>query len=158
MRAQPVKIYDAMQGVPGMNQTEIEEFLTGSQTLLRLATVDQKGEPAIHPVWYYFQDNVIYIWTSKTSRKARNMISKNRVYFSIDTDSQPYKGVKGKATASILNDPFRTLEIAKKIVIKYLGNLDNAYGKLLSVAKPGSETVIEIVPDFYTVWEYGKRS
>ena len=70
MRAQPVKIYDAMQGVPGMNQTEIEEFLTGSHTLLRLATVDQKGEPAIHPVWYYFQDNVIYIWTSKTAKRA----------------------------------------------------------------------------------------
>lgn len=110
----------------------------------------------IHTVWYHYEDNALYIWTDKHSRKARNMVAKNRVYFSVDTDSAPYKGVKGKGTASTFEVSTRAIEIAKKMVIKYMGNLDNEYGRMLLEAKPGPWKIIEIVPDYYSVWDYSK--
>jgi Pyridoxamine 5'-phosphate oxidase len=151
-----IKIVNAMNGVPGMNQLEINEFLSKGKSLLRLGTVDQKGEPMIHPVWYHYEDNVLYVWTGQNTRKARNVSSRAK-YFSIDTDNKPYKGVKGKGTATIIHSE-KVIGIAKKIIIKYLGNLGNDYGKMLADAKPGSEAMIEIVPDYYSVWDYGKRS
>lgn len=42
--------------------------------------------------------------TSKMSNKVRNIRSKPNVYFSIDDENFPYKGVKGKATARIIED------------------------------------------------------
>ncbi len=52
-----IKTIKAMQGVPGMSQSEIDEFLGKSKTILRLGSVDGKGDPMIHPVWYHYATN-----------------------------------------------------------------------------------------------------
>jgi nitroimidazol reductase NimA-like FMN-containing flavoprotein (pyridoxamine 5'-phosphate oxidase superfamily) len=151
-----VKIVKAMKDVPGLDHSEIEKFLGSGTPLLRLATVDESGQPMIHPVWFYFENDRLYVWTGKDSRKARNAASNNRVYFSIDTDKEPYKGVKGKGRASAVADPNRALEIGKKIVVKYLGSLENEYAREMLEGEEGATYAIEIVPEYYTVWDYSK--
>jgi hypothetical protein len=50
-----------------------------------------------------------------------------------------YKGVKGKGTATIIEDPKRTVSYGEKIYMKYLGTLDHSVPKMiLDSAKKGN--------------------
>ena len=47
------------------------------------------------------------ITTSKSAKKTQNLRNKPTIYFSIDDESLPYKGVKGKGVATIVEDPYK---------------------------------------------------
>src|SRR3989442_15677066 len=149
-----------MPSVPGMSQPEIDEFLANSKILLRLGTVDLKGDPMIHPVWYHYMNGKLYLMTYKNSLKVRNMNRKNAVYFSVDTEAtptRPNKGVKGKGTATIVKDLGKSVSVSEKIVTKYLGSVDSGLGKgMMDEVRRGSEVLVEISPSYFSTWDYGK--
>lgn len=95
-----MKILDASE--PGfgklMTENEVREFLINSTKNVHISTLDEKGEPNIHPTWYYFDNNSdkIYVESGKDSRKTRNLRRNNTAYYCIDDDRIPYKGVRGK--------------------------------------------------------------
>jgi len=154
-----VKIYNASPGFgAAMSKAEIDDFLQNSKLNLQLGTVDEKGEPMVHPVWYYYMNDKIYIETSKNSQKANNIRRRNTIYFCIDDEHVPYKGARGKGTASIIEDVKKTTPIAEKIMIKYTGSLDNPIAKLLMDAvKAGFSVIIEVTPKYYSTWDFSKR-
>ena len=69
----------------------------------------------------------LLVITPKITKKVKNIRSKSNVYFSIDYENITYKGVKGKGTAKIIEDPKRTVLYGEKIYMKYLGTLDHLY-------------------------------
>lgn len=153
----PIKSLKAMSDVPGMDLSEVESFLKSDKLLLRLSTKDERGDPVIHPIWFYFDNGKLYIFTGKDSKKARNITRSKRVYFSVDSDGEPYKGVKGKADAALVKDFSNALRIASNIIRKYMGSTDNPYGRGLSQELSSSESVVfELAPLFYSTWDYGK--
>jgi len=154
-----VEIYNASPGFgAAMSKSEIDDFLQNSKLNLQLGTVDQKGEPMIHTVWYYYMNDKIYIETSKNSQKANNIRRKNMIYFCIDDERLPYKGARGKGTANIIEDVKKTTPIAEKIMIKYTGSLDNPIAKkLMDAVKAGLSVIIEVTPKYYTTWDFSKR-
>src|SRR5436309_11500652 len=103
-----MKIVTATSEVPGMTKEEAERFLE-SKLNLQIATIDEQGEPNIQPVWFYYdKDNEkLMITTSKSAKKTQNLWNKPVVYFSIDDENLPYKGVKGKGVVSIVDEPDR---------------------------------------------------
>src|SRR5713101_4021894 len=142
---------------PGMDQSEIDIFLAGSRTPLRLGTTNSKGEPNIHPVWCHYSDKRIYLMSNKNTVKVRNMNQNKTVYFSVDTDATPNRGVKGKGTATIIMDPGKALSISEKIVAKYLGDLKSSMAKnIVDEVKKGSEVLVEITPHHFSTWDYTK--
>ncbi len=146
-----------MPNVPGMDQSEIDIFLASSKTPLRLGTTNSKGEPNIHPIWYHYANEKIYLMSNKNTVKVRNMKQNKTVYFSVDTDATPNRGVKGKGTATIIKDPGKTLSISEKIVAKYLGDLNSSTAKnIVDEVKKGSEVLVEITPQFFSTWDYTK--
>ena len=106
-----------------VTESEVNNFLQ-SKLNIQIATIDEEGYPIIHPIWFLYDNDSgkIYITTSKISRKTQN-IQRNldRVYFSIDDENIPYKGVKGRAVARISEDMQKNLSIVEKINLKYLG-------------------------------------
>ena len=153
-----MKIVNATSEAPGMNKEEVERFLE-SKLNLQLATTDDQGEPNIQPVWFYYDKDgeKVLITTSKLSKKTQNLRSKPAIYFSIDDENPPYKGVKGKGIATIVEDPNRTLSLGNKISMKYLGTLDHPIAKMISEgSKRGDNVAIEISPRFFSTWDYGK--
>jgi hypothetical protein len=79
------------------------------------------------------------------------------VYFSIDDENFPYKGVKDKGTATIIEDPKRTVPYGEKIYMKYLGTLDHPVPKMiLDSAGKGSHVVVEISPKFFSTWDFAR--
>jgi len=139
---------------PELSEIQVREFLN-SKLNLQLATLDSKGEPCIHPVWYLFKNEKLYVATSKKSKKIKNVIKNPLVYYSIDDENMPYLGVKGKATVRFIEDINSNLEIAEEIILKYMGSLENDIGKhIIGQIKDGTEVIMELTPKFYSAWSF----
>jgi len=148
-----------VHGSPGFGSTlseaQVEEFLSKNTLNLLLGTIDDKGEPNVHPVWYVYEDGNLFVETSKTSFKVKNIKNKNTVYFCIDDETKPYKGVRGKATVSISDNIKKNISMAEKIMIKYTGNLDNDVAKfLMDGVKNGLSVLLEITPKYFATWDH----
>ena len=146
-----------MTNAPGMEQSEVDIFLSTSKTPLRLGTVDSKGDPMIHPVWFDYSNGKFYLMSIKENKKVRNINRKRTVYFSVDTDAEPHKGVKGKGTAAILTDLGKSVPLTEKIVAKYLGDLSTPMAKrMVDGVRNDSTVLVEISPLYFSTWDYSK--
>ena len=142
-----------------VTESEVNNFLQ-SKLNIQIAAIDEEGYPIIHPVWFLYDNDSdkIYITTSKIARKAQN-IQRNldKVYFSIDDENIPYKGVKGRAVARISEDIQKNLSIVEKINLKYLGTLEHPLAKrIMENTTNGNQAVIEITPKFFSAWDFSK--
>ena len=153
-----MKILNASPGFGSpMTEDEVRSFLSNSKLNIQLGTVDEKGDPNVHPAWYYFANNKIYVETSKGSKKVLNIRRKNTIYFCIDDETVPYKGVRGKGVIRISEDVNSNIPVAEKIMIKYTGSLDNKVSKfLMDAVKAGNSVILEITPSYYSTWDYSK--
>jgi nitroimidazol reductase NimA-like FMN-containing flavoprotein (pyridoxamine 5'-phosphate oxidase superfamily) len=157
-----MKVISATSEIPGMTREEAERFLE-SKLNLQIATIDEKGEPNIQPVWFYYDKDQrkLLITTSKLARKTQNLRRNPTIYFSIDhenyDENAPPRGVKGKGTATIVEDPSTIVPQADRISIKYLGTPDHPIAKMISDgAKKGEVVLVEINPKFLSTWDYSK--
>jgi general stress protein 26 len=152
-----VRIHKTEPGIPGMEQSEIDAFLASSKIPLRLGTVDSKGDPMIHPVWFHYANSRLYLMSPKDMTKVRNIRAKKTVYFSVDTDAAPNKGVKGKGNAVIVTDVGKSVPLTEKIVGKYLGDLSTPMAKrMVDGVRKGSSVLVEITPLYFSTWDYTK--
>jgi general stress protein 26 len=147
----------------GMQLTEQEtkDILTTGTLILHLGTVDEKGHANIYPAWYYYDlsTNKLYIQTGKQSKKINNLRNNDMIYFCIDDQSPPYKGVRGKGSVKIHEDVNFNIPLAEKILIKYLGNLEHPSAQtLLAGQKKGQIVVLEINPLYYSAWDNTKQT
>jgi nitroimidazol reductase NimA-like FMN-containing flavoprotein (pyridoxamine 5'-phosphate oxidase superfamily) len=157
-----MKVISATSEIPGMTREEAERFLE-SKLNLQIATIDEKGEPNIQPVWFYYDrdQRKLLITTSKLAKKTQNLRRNPTIYFSIDhenyDENAPPRGVKGKGTATIVEDPSTIVPQADRISIKYLGAPDHPVAKMISDgAKKGEVVLVEINPKFLSTWDYSK--
>jgi nitroimidazol reductase NimA-like FMN-containing flavoprotein (pyridoxamine 5'-phosphate oxidase superfamily) len=153
-----MKVISVITGTPSMSKEEVDTFLE-SKLNLQIGTIDDEGDPNIQPVWFtYDKDREKFlITTPKAAKKILNLRNKPNVYFSIDDENFPYKGVKGKGIATVIEDPDRTIPEAKKINLKYLGTLDHPIPRMiLESAQKGNHVLIEIKPRFFSTWDFAK--
>ena len=153
-----MKIFLAQKTVPGMTKEETVNCLGKGRMILRLGTLDSTtGGPMIHPVWYYFANDRFFFFTEKDASKLRNVKRESAVYFTIDIDTRPYIGVRGKGTARVVPESEETIELKEKIVRKYLDRSDPRYNMAIEKARSNRSIVLEVIPSYYTVWDYSKR-
>jgi general stress protein 26 len=142
-----------------VTETEINEFLE-SKLNIQIATVDQNGYPTIQPLWFVYdkESGKLYAGTQKMTKKIQNIRrNPDKIYFSVDDENYPYRGVKGKAVARISEEVQENLSIVKKINMKYLGTLDHPLAKMIiENTGNGTEVVIEIIPKFFSAWDFSK--
>ena len=153
-----MKIISATSEIPSMTNEEAEKFLE-SKLNLQLATIDEQGDPNIQPVWFYYDKDGEKLWinTSKFAKKTQNILKKSTIYFSIDDENPPVRGVKGKGIATIIDDLKIVVPLGEKISLKYLGTLDHPIAKMISEdSKKGGVVLVEISPKFFSTWDYGK--
>ena len=150
-----------VHGSPGFGAQLTEEqtikFLTDKKLNLLLGTVDKNGDPFIHPVWFLYEHEKLYVETSKTSKKVQNIQHKNMVYFCVDDENLPYMGVRGKALVKISTDVEGNIPIAERIMIKYTGDLENKDAKILMDGVNGGQSaILEISPAYYSTWDHSE--
>jgi hypothetical protein len=82
----------------------------------------------------------------------------NTIYYCLDEPNLPYKGVRGKGKVKIHEDISHNIPIAEKIMLRYLGSLEQPMAKaLMSSVKNGDSVILEISPSYYSTWDYSKR-
>lgn len=155
-----VKIINAITEIPSMTKEEADIFLE-SKLNLQFATIDDKGDPNIQPVWFYYdkKEEKLFIMTGKKTYKSQNVRERPTIYFCIEDGNSPYKGVKGKGIATISDNLKLVMSISDMIIIKYLGTLDHPMAKTISErSNSGEGIIIEITPKFFSTWDFGKMS
>ena len=132
--------------------SELIEFLK-KEKILHLATIDEKNNPHIVPVWYLYSSKKIYIGTNTRTQKARNIKNHKKVSFCVDVGVNAPKifGVMGKGTAKLLKDKSTVNRIAKRILLRYFKTLD---GKSPRELLDDTNCIIEILPKEFTDWKY----
>jgi general stress protein 26 len=156
-----LKLIQAIPGMPNtVTETEVNNFLE-SRLNMQIATIDEEGYPMIQPTWFLYDNKdsgKIYTATQKMAKKVQNIRrNPDKIYFSIDDENYPYKGVKGRAVATISEDIQKNLPIVEKINIKYLGTIEHPLAKMIiENTRNGTEVVIEITPKFFSAWDFGK--
>lgn len=95
--------------------------------------------------------------TGKNTYNSQNVRQKPVIYFCIENGNTPYKGVKGKGVATIADDLQTVVSISEKMIMKYLGTLDNLMANTVyECSKSGEGIIIEIIPRFFSTWDFGK--
>ena len=150
-----------VHGSPGFGSILTEEqtikFLTDKKLNLLLGTVDKNSNPFIHPVWFLYENEKLYVETSRTSKKVQNILFKNTIYFCIDDENLPYMGVRGKALVKVSTDVASNIPIAERIMIKYTGDLGNKVAKvLMDGVRAGQSAILEISPTYYSTWDHSE--
>ncbi len=81
-----MRILNASPGFGTQSTEEEINFLGNSKLNIHFGTIDDKGDPDIHPTWYYFDatNNKFYIETYKGSKKIENLKRNNLVYYCVD--------------------------------------------------------------------------
>jgi general stress protein 26 len=153
-----MKIINAQPGMSEpMTEDETKNFLTNTDNklLIRVGLIDERGQAKVTPLAYYFDkvSEKMYITTHKTSKKVENLRRNNIIGFCIDDPTFPFKGVQGKAEVNILEDIQTNIDMAKKMMIKSTGGLDNTIAKwLLTEIEKGNEVILEVTPMYYSTW------
>jgi len=150
-----------VHGSPGfgsmLTEEQTVEFLTDKKLNLLLGTVGKNGDPFIHPVWFLYENEKLYVETSKTSKKVQNIRHKDMGYFCSDDENLPYRGVRGKALVKISTDVEDNIPSAERIMIKYTGDLENKVAKrLMDGVRAGQSAILEISPEYYSTWDHSE--
>ena len=129
-----------------------DEFLK-KQKILHLATLDNKDNPHVIPVWYLFNSKKLYIGTNSKTEKAKNIKNNSKVSFCVDTGiNSPYIfGVMGQGNAKLIRGKNEVSKIEKIILLRYFKTLSNKSAKELL---DETDCIIEIRAKKYSVWEY----
>ena len=124
-----------------------------SQKILRLATIDSKGNPHIIPVWYDYINGKFYIGTNTRTTKARNIRKNPRVSFCIDVGikSPDIFGIMGIGRARLILEDKHVQLVAKKILRRYFKSLKNKSAQQLL---NDTDCIIEIIPKKLTSWKF----
>jgi general stress protein 26 len=116
-----------------VTETEVNNLLE-SKLNIQIATIDEEGYPVIHPTWFVFnkESGKLYTGTQKMTKKVQGIRrNPDKIYFSIDDENFPYKGVKGRAAAKISEDIQKNLPIMEAINMKYLATIEHLLAKML---------------------------
>ena len=129
-----------------------DEFLK-KQKILRLATLDNEGNPHIIPVWYLFNSKKLYIGTNSKTEKAKNIKNNSKISFCVDVgiNSPDIFGVMGQGVGKLIIEKNEVARIEKIILLRYFNTLDDKSAKELLEE---TDCIIEITPKEYSVWEY----
>ncbi len=151
-----MKIINVFPGMGDpMTEEEAKNFMANNDNtlLIRLGSIDGKGEPNVIPLAYYFDDtsNKIYVNTLKSTKKVRNLRKRNVIAYCIDDPKPQFKGVRGKGVVKIHEDVSHNIPIAKKFIMKNIGTLDDPSARwLLTQIENGTEVILEITPSYYS--------
>ena len=121
---------------------------------IRLAIRDLNKEPIVISLWYVYLNGKIFCATQKSAKIVQYLKENPICGFEIAADLPPYKGVRGKGVARILED--KGSKILTILIDKYLEKKESKLSQLLK-KNSKTEVAIEITPKGIFNYDYSKR-
>jgi nitroimidazol reductase NimA-like FMN-containing flavoprotein (pyridoxamine 5'-phosphate oxidase superfamily) len=134
-----------------MTPEEIDAFLDGVR-LCHFATVDDRGEPRVRPLWYLWRDGAFWLTTRLGARHTgRDLASTPVVSLSIASDDRPYRAVVARGPIEVIG---RDPELLEAISTRYGEREGLAW--LSRALNEDDRTVLKMVPTELLSWDYGR--
>jgi general stress protein 26 len=132
-----------------LQEAEVIELLN-QPIYLRLAMMNARdGTPLVHPIWYNYKDGKFFAVSNRNGTKVQSLKKNSEVYFLVDIAD---RGVRGRASAKVIDDSDHAGKIASENLERYMGSLDSPEAKdRLALAKE-YYSAIEITPHFIATW------
>ncbi len=131
-----------------MSKKELEEFLS-KPLIARIATIGKDNMPNIHPVWFLYENGIIFISTGRDSAKVRNIKRNPKVAVTVDVSEDGVnKGVVFRGEAELVEND----ELSKRILLKYLGPDNPKFKQLVQIPR----IVVKVKPEKMFSWDSSK--
>jgi nitroimidazol reductase NimA-like FMN-containing flavoprotein (pyridoxamine 5'-phosphate oxidase superfamily) len=141
----------------GINMTpeEIKIFLA-EHKVCRMATVGKDGMPHVIPMWYAIIDGGIYIETTGTTKKVKNVESTKKTALIIDVGDSlyDYRGVMMQGKTEIVNDKGIFERFREAYAQRYFGSNEHPGYKFLT-GMP-NRVLLKFIPEKFVSWDYRK--
>lgn len=151
-----MKIVSADPDGKPLTEAEVEELF--AQPLnLRLGFVDADGWPVVHPIWFHYESSSGHLWVNvaKESLKARSLRASGRAYFTVDTEGENVRGVRGRVRVEFHDDRDLAVKTVRDHILRYMGTLEGPIQeKLLGFSESGETVCIELIPEKFATWAY----
>jgi PPOX class probable F420-dependent enzyme len=133
-----------------MSDQETAAFLS-LPLIARLATVRANGTPQLTPMWFLYDDGVVYMTTRSHAAKVNHIRKNPNVAVVVDVMDEPYKNriVTIEGTAVVEPDPEK--KMTTRLRRKYMGEGEPPKG-----FPPSERVVIKITPRKMTAVNTGK--
>lgn len=104
-----------------MSEDELDHFLR-EERVLRLATLDDDGWPAVVPVWFLWHDGAFWVWNLNRARRTRRLEAGTRCAFTVDAGREyvELRGVSGRLEYAFVAEPDVPEEVRVGFSRKYL--------------------------------------
>ena len=106
-----------------MSREELDTFL-GEERVLRLATLDDDGWPAVVPVWFVWHEGLIWIWNLNRAKRTARLEAGTRCAFVVDggTEYVELRGASGRLDYAFVADDEVPLAVRVGFSRKYFGS------------------------------------
>lgn len=104
-----------------MTRAELDDFLE-QERVLRLATVDEAGWPAVVPVWFVWYDGAFWVWNLDRASRTRRLASRaTRVGICVDggREYDELRGVTARTEHTFVDDEEVPVEVRTRMGAKY---------------------------------------
>ena len=134
-----------------MSEDELDVFL-GEERVLRMATIDEDGWPAVVPVWFVWHDGAFWVWNlDRAARTDRLEADDTRVSVVVDggVEYQELRGMHARVTFRFVADDDTPVEVRRLFGSKYFGIND-------PVEHVDDHTWLELTPTVIRSWDFRK--
>ncbi|WP_265110965.1 pyridoxamine 5'-phosphate oxidase family protein [Halosolutus halophilus] len=144
-----------------LSAAEIRSFLAETTIPIRLACQTPAGNLWMVSLWYRHRSTgddadgwVLQCATGADADIVAFLREHSAVAFEISTNQPPYRGVRGRGTASIDPDPEK--ETLRDLLERYLDGTDSSLARNL-LREDRNEVTITIDPAVVSSWDYTDR-
>ncbi len=104
-----------------MDASELDAFLE-QERVLRLATVDDEGWPAVQPVWFVWHDDAFWVWNLERARRTPRLRAGTRCAFTVDGGHEygELRGVSGRLDYAFVPDDEVPIDVRRRFSQAYL--------------------------------------
>lgn len=133
---------------------DAQQFLHESRIPLRLSAIDRDGFPVICSLWFLYRDNSLYCASHRSAKIVRLLQENPHCGFEVAVNDIPYRGVRGKAVATLSSDADGTL--LSSLIERYLGDSNRGLSSWL-LSRKTDEIAICLRPETLSSWDFSER-
>jgi PPOX class probable F420-dependent enzyme len=147
-----------------MSSAEIATFLNEKREA-RLGTVDEAGAIHLTPIWYWYDDGVVYFLLGESRRHLKNLRIRTQATILVDEDRRYLDGWSAGAKAvmfsgqvQLSSDESAVAEGLQKLRLRYLGPDRVEEPNYRQASGRESRVLCALDPDRVVSWDFAKAA